>query len=225
MAKIGIVPMSAKPYHAGHDGLVRLAAKENDEVHLYVSTSDRDEVSGKAMAQIWKDQIEPTLPGNVKVTYGGSPVGFSYKDIGEADKAGSQDTFLIYSDPEDASTNFPDANLQKYAPNMFASGRIKTRPVERTSTVDVSGTKMRGFLASGDKKSFLKYLPPGLDGEAVWQTLTTMKPEPKDKGKKGTEKPAAAKAAATKAPAKKGAKKPVRGEALLRGFVRTVLGG
>lgn len=208
MAKIGIVPMSAKPYHAGHDGLVRLAAKENDEVHLYVSTSDRDEVSGAAMAQIWKDQIEPTLPGNVRVEYGGSPVLKAFQDIGKASEANSKDTYLVYSDPEDAAANFSDDKLQKYAANLFAAGRVKTRPVERTSTVDVSGTKMRGFLASGDKKSFLKYLPKGIDGNAVWDTLLSMKPEPKVKGGK---KPAA--------------KKAVKGEALLRGFIRGVLRG
>lgn len=209
--KIGIVPLSAKPFHAGHDGLVRLAAEENDEVHLYVSTSDRGEVSGKAMAQIWRDQIEHTLPGNVKVTYGGSPIGYSYKEIGEADETGSQDTFLIYSDTEDASTNFSDTNLKKYAPNMFASGRVMTRPVERTSTVDVSGTKMRGFLAGGDKKSFLKYLPRGLDGNKVWDTLLSMKPDGTAKGKK----------AANKTPVKKS----VKGEALLRSYIRNVLCG
>ncbi len=204
--KIGIVPISAKPFHLGHDMLVRLAAKENDEVHLYVSTSDRDEVSGAAMAEIWKDQIEPSLPNNVKVTYGGSPVGNVYNDIGEADKAGSQNTYQIYSDPEDAATNFPEANLKKYAPNMFLARRVKTRPVERTSTVNISGTKMRSFLTTGDQKSFLKYMPKGLDGNAIWDTLLAMKPQPKVK--------------ATKKPV---AKKPVKGEALLRGFVRGVL--
>ena len=224
MAKIGIVPMSAKPYHAGHDGLVRLAAKENDEVHLYVSTSDRDEVSGAAMAQIWKDQIEPTLPGNVKVEYGGSPVFKTFQDIGKASEAGSKDTYLIYSDPEDAAANFPDASLQKYAPNLFKAGLVKTRPVERTSTVNVSGTKMRGFLASGDKASFMKFLPPGLDGDQVWDTLQAAKPAPK--AAKTPKKPAEKAAPAAKAaPGKKPAKKSVKGEALLRSYVRTVLRG
>ena len=41
MKTIGLVPMSAKPYHTGHDGLVRIAASENDEVLLFVSISDR----------------------------------------------------------------------------------------------------------------------------------------------------------------------------------------
>lgn len=208
MAKIGIVPMSAKPYHAGHDGLVRLAVRENDEVHLFVSTTTRDSVSGEAMAKIWKDQIEPTLPGNVRVTYGGSPVANAWKDMGEADKAGTRDTYRVYSDPEDAATNFPDTSFIKYTPNLFADGRVMRRPVERSSTVDVSGTKMRGFLDSGDKGSFLRYMPPDIDGNKVWDTLQAMRPGPKAPGPK-------------KPPAKK---RPV-GESLLRTFVRMLLRG
>lgn len=213
--KIGIVPMSGKPYHAGHDGLVRLAARENDEVHLYVSTSDRDEVSGEAMAKVWRDQIEPTLPGNVQVTYGGSPVLNAFKDLGQASERNSHDTYRLYSDPEDVAANFPDDRLAKYAPNLFNAGRVGRRPVERTSTVDVSGTKMRGFMTSGDKESFMRYLPKGLDGEAVWDTLRSMRPQPKVK-------PPPKKAKEPKQPAKKG-KKPVKGEALLRRYVRSVL--
>ena len=39
--RIGLVPMAAKPYHAGHHALVTAAAKENDKVLLYISLSDR----------------------------------------------------------------------------------------------------------------------------------------------------------------------------------------
>ena len=39
--KIGLVPMAAKPYHAGHHELVKMAALQNDKVFVYVSTSDR----------------------------------------------------------------------------------------------------------------------------------------------------------------------------------------
>lgn len=189
--------MSAKPYHAGHDGLVSLASKENDEVHLYVSLSDRDEVSGDAMKKIWQEHIQPSLPANVNVVYGNSPVRLSYEDIGNADKNSSNDTFLIYSDPTDAATNFSDNSLQKYAPNLFKSGRVKTRPVKRTSTINISGTKMRGFIANNDKVSFLKYMPKKIDGNAIWNILLSMKPE------------------------KKKAKR--KNEALLRSFIRNVL--
>lgn len=201
MAKIGIVPMSGKPYHAGHDGLVRLAASENDKVHVFVSLSDRDEVSGKAMEKIWKEQIEPSLPSNVDVTYGGSPVGNAFKVMGDANEAGSRDTYVVYSDPDDAG-RFDDKTLARYASNL----KVVRRPVERTSTVNISGTKMRAFLAAGDKKSFIKYLPKGIDGNAVWHTLETMKPGP--------------------APVKsKAKKKPVKAEGLLRSFIRSVLNG
>lgn len=187
--KVGIVPMSAKPYHAGHDGLVRIAARENDVVHLYVSTSDRDAVSGQAMLAIWKDQIEPSLPKNVEVEYGGSPVGKAYKELGDADAAGSKDEFVLYSDVTDAATNFAPAALAKYAPNLHAGGRITVRGVERSSTVDVSGTKMRQFIADGDKDSFLRYMPKAIDGVKVWNTLVSMKPEVKKTVKRAAKSP------------------------------------
>jgi len=171
MAKIGLIAMSAKPYHAGHDGLVRLAASENDEVHLYVSTTDRDNVSGAAMARVWAEIIEPTLPPNVKVTYGGSPVGNIWKELGEANESKSDDVFQIYSDPDDIVTNFPNVRIAKYAGDLLNRGKVIQRPVQRTETVDVSGTELRGYLAANDKRSFLKKLPKGVDGEAYWAAM------------------------------------------------------
>jgi citrate lyase synthetase len=214
MANIGLVPMAAKPYHAGHDGLVRIAAQENDEVLLFVSLSDRDEVSGEAMGQIWKTMIEPTLPTNVKVAYGGSPVGNVYKVLGDADKEQSEDVFSVYSDPTDIQENYK--TLDKYAGNLMAKGQVKLRPVERTSTVDVSGTKMRQLLAQGDKKAFISMLPKGIDGGKVWDLLTTMKPQPKKKAAGSAKKPAATKPGP--------APKKTRAEGLLRRYVRLLLG-
>ncbi len=207
MAKIGLVPMSAKPYHAGHDGLVRIAAKENDEVHLYVSTSDRDEVSGAAMERIWKECIEPTLPGNVRTIYGGSPVGNVIKEVGDANEKGSTDTFSVYSDPEDIKKF---SVLSKYAGNLMAQHQIILRGIERSSTVDVSGTQMRQWLVAGDKASFVAHLPRALDGERVWNILTTMKPEPKKAKAAGAKKTPAA--------------KEVKAEGMLRSLVRLHVG-
>tara|TARA_B100000700_G_scaffold222517_1_gene245253 strand:- start:790 stop:1539 length:750 start_codon:yes stop_codon:yes gene_type:complete len=39
--KIGLVPMSAKPYHIGHHKLIDIAAKENDVTFVFVSFSSR----------------------------------------------------------------------------------------------------------------------------------------------------------------------------------------
>jgi hypothetical protein len=216
MATIGLIAMSAKPFHAGHDGLVRWAAKENDEVHLYVSLSDRMRpgelpILGSDMEQIWKRFIEPSLPGNVRVTYGGSPVRNVYEDIGEANEAGdTEDIFTIYADPEDLAQNFPEKSLDKYAGNLFHNGQIILKPIERTQTVNVSGTKMRQFLSTGDKKGFIANLPKEIDREAVWNILSAPK-APAAPAKK----PAAKKLTSTK----------VRGEALIRDFVSRYLKG
>ena len=74
---IGIVPVSAKPYHVGHHALVTRASDENDKVFLFVSTSDRKRkgevpILGADMEKVWQEEIEKILPGNVTVTYGGS---------------------------------------------------------------------------------------------------------------------------------------------------------
>lgn len=200
MITIGLVPMASRPYHAGHDALIRIASEENNRVIVYVSTTDRENVSGEAMTKVWKNMIEPTLPSNVEIVYGGSPVGNAFKVMGDADQAGSVDTYTIYSDTEDA--NRFDA-LHKYAGNMVANGQIKLRAVERPSTVNVSGTQMRQWLASGDQSNFIAHLPRGIDGEAVWSLLKSSTP--------------------TKQIPKKNKKTPAS-EGLVREFVRLQLG-
>ena len=76
--KIGLVPMSAKPYHRGHHYLVTSAAAQNDKVMLFVSISDRCRkgeipIYGSDMEDIFCNRIETVLPQNVQVEYGGSP--------------------------------------------------------------------------------------------------------------------------------------------------------
>lgn len=189
--RIGLVPLSGKPVHAGHVGLIKIASRENDHVLLFVSLSDRKRpgevtILGSDMEKIWKGHIEPTLPGNVSITYtsGGSPVRYVYETIGKANEEGSEDTYVIYSDPVDIEHNYPERNLEKYAGDLYAKGRIILEPIQRTETVDVSGTKMRAWLASGDKESFVSHLPPGIDGDAVWDTLSKPATQPTPKARR-----------------------------------------
>lgn len=176
MNNVGLIAGSYKPYHAGHDGLVRWAARENDEVHLFVSLSDRKRpgevpILGADMEKIWKSYIEPTLPKNVTVHYGGSPVRNLYDMLAKASESRSEDTYTIYSDPTDLAQNYPETNLLKYVGNLYNSGQIILKPIERVSTVNVSGTKMRQYIETGDKKSFISNLPKSIDGNAVWDVL------------------------------------------------------
>lgn len=168
--RIGLIPMSAKPYHAGHHGLVLLASKENDEVHLYVSLNNRDIISGQAMATIWREQIESILPDNVFVTYviGKSPVKSVYDELAGANINKSHDIYNVYSDNIDVK-NFD--TLGKYAGEMLERNQIKMRPVERTSTVNISGTQMRAWILLRNKEKFVANLPNNVDGDMIWNTL------------------------------------------------------
>lgn len=168
--------MSAKPYTAGHDGLIRIASKECDVVHVYVSLSDRKKpnefpIYGSDMEKIWKIYIENSLPSNVEVIYGGSPIRKIYEEMGFASENNSQDTYVIYSDPTDLSQNFPIKSIDKYAKNLYDNNLIILRPVDRSETLEISGTKMRSYLKTGNQSEFISGLPKGLDGPEVWSIL------------------------------------------------------
>jgi len=176
--KIALVPMAAKPYHAGHDGLVRIAASENDLVKLFVSTSDRKRpgeipILGADMLRIWTEYLEPSLPGNVEVEYVNVPVSGVYSALENAESKKSKDEFFIYSDSEDI-LKYREANLKKSAPRLFNAKKINLKGVDRTQTVPVSGTKMRQLLSTGNVKKFISLLPPAVQqhGQEIYDILS-----------------------------------------------------
>ena len=181
---VGLIAMAAKPAHSGHFGLITGAAKQNDHVIVYVSTSDRKRkgqipISGADMEHIWRTHLEGIMPGNVEVEYGGSPVFKIYDQLGtenERFEAGDEDVavYTVYSDPEDLAKNFPEKSRQKYLPTLWEEGYVKFQEITRASTVDVSGTKMREMLANGDAEQFKKFLPDPLSDDAraeIWEIL------------------------------------------------------
>ena len=182
--RIGLIAMSAKPYHAGHHALVESAAAENDEVRVFVSLSDRKRpgempIMGSDMRMVWSKYIEPALPGNVRVEYdGGTPVQRVYSELELAEKDGSADVFTVYADPVDTSRNFPEKNRQRYFPEIYARGQVIFAAEENPAmftrgegTPDVSGTKMRAALATGDFETFQRGMPAGVDAMAVFNAL------------------------------------------------------
>jgi len=179
MTRYGLIAMSAKPFHAGHDGLIRLASNENDIVKLFVSISDRKRkgeqmVSGETMSDIWREFIEPSLPSNIHVSYGGSPIRKTYEFLGAENEAGSDDVYVIYSDPEDLTNNFPEKSLEKYMGDLYARGKIILEPIQRSETTDITGTQMRAWLSSGDMDSFISNLPASIRdrGAEIFDLLT-----------------------------------------------------
>lgn len=177
--KIGIIAMSAKPVTSGHVGLIKIAARECDEVQLFVSLNDRNrknevQVKGSDMEWIW-GMLKPALPKNVVVNFvkGSTPVTHAYAFLGKANEKDSDDEHIIYSDKNDIVKNFSNDALEKYLNKLVQRGKLALEPVSRSETVDVSGTMMRKWLATGDKENFVDHLPDALKdrGEEIWNTM------------------------------------------------------
>jgi cytidyltransferase-like protein len=170
--RIGLIPGSFKPYHAGHDALVRLASSENDEVLVFASTADRPRkgelsIQGDKMRIVMEKFVKPSLRllGNVEVIYADppvTPVTMVFNTLNRAEKNYSYDVHTIYSDSEDIS-RFTPVNLRKQAPKLFDSGQIIRMGIKRGSkTPNVSGTDMRRFIALNDVEMFSRMLPKSI---------------------------------------------------------------
>lgn len=182
--RIGLIPVSGKPYHAGHHYLVEKASKENKEVILFVSTSSRKRpgefpILGQDMTRVWREELEKIMPSNVRVEYGGSPVRKVYDTIGDACKdPGVNETYVVYSDPADTAQNYPQNNRDRYMQPLCDIGQVvfaaeeDPRAFTRGSgSPNVSGTKMREALQSGDFDTFAAGMPKSVNAKNVWSIL------------------------------------------------------
>lgn len=165
--KIGLIPGSFKPFHRGHDDLVRLAAEENDLVYVYYSLSSRGDISGKSMKIIMDMFVKPSYANsNVTFLNVSVPVTAIYNELQSAEKDKSKDIYTIYSDTDDIE-KYKLSTLQKIAPNLLANEQIIKRGVERgIETTSVSGTKMREYLIANDVENFAEMLPVSIQQHA-----------------------------------------------------------
>lgn len=169
----GFIAISAKPVHAGHMGLIDIASRENDLVKVFVSLKTRARpgeipIFQEDMTKIWNLYLIPVMPKNVEIEFVNVPVSAVFEDIIAASESMSKDVYRIYSDPEDLASRFSPENFKKYAPNV----KIIPRPIKRTETVNVSGTKMRAAIASGDFNAFVSGMPKNIDVKAIWKILS-----------------------------------------------------
>ena len=161
---IGLVPMSAKPFHEGHMALIRKAADECKQVIILVSTSDRARkgeitIYGEDMKMIWENILTRYLPQNCICEYGGSPIRKVYEKLDEG--LSDQNTYAIYTGEEDQNRF-----QKKYYIDMI--DRVFIRSLARgEDTKAISGTLMRSYLsnASEDKFLFLDGLPSEISDE------------------------------------------------------------
>lgn len=161
-----------KPVHAGHWKLIVSAASECDEVLLYVSMSDRENVTHVMMSHIWEKYLLKRLPLNVKLIFCKNPVRAIFESIGEIDKSQQHDvTCVIYTDDADALERYSDSVMQKYFKKLKLSGRVNVKSFNRDKFADYSSTAMRHALLLGDKVLFVAMLPECIDDEQESERL------------------------------------------------------
>ncbi len=181
--QVGLVPISAKPYHRGHHVLVERAAQENDAVVVFVSVSDRRRrnefpVMGEAMREVWNEELEPIMPSNVRIEYGGSPVRKVYELIEVACADGTTSIFTIYSDVIDTAANYDSSSRVKYMSPLCEEGQVifaaEVDPDAFTrglGTPDVRGEDVRSALAEGNFDVFAAAMPHNVNARAIFDTL------------------------------------------------------
>ena len=163
---IGLVPMSAKPFHEGHMFLIRKAIDECKKVIVYVSITNRSRegeitIFGEDMKHIWENILQSSikeahLGADIEFEYGGSPVSKVYKKLEEGILPENIDkTYAIYTGEEDKG---------RYSSKFYIDiiDRVYVRPIIRgKDTPSISGKLMRSYLsnASEDKFLFLDSLP------------------------------------------------------------------
>ena len=182
--RIGLVPMAAKPYHAGHHALVTAASSQSDKVLVFVSLSNRERkgefpIYGADMEKIWRQELASIMPPNVDIIYVSSPVRSVWETLEKADSTNDPNTYVIYSDPVDTAQNYPDASLAKYCNDLRSSGQCILAAEEHPGaltrgdgTPNVSGTKVRAMLKDGDVDGFAETMPPGVDAHRIFSILT-----------------------------------------------------
>ena len=182
-SKIGVIPMAAKPFQAGHDSLIRRAVDDrNDSVIVFVSTGGREEIKSDDMITLWRDYFLPGIREEygekVIVRFTDAPTREAMliaKDLANRNKG---TIVRLYGGVDDTGADDAkekvEAVIQK---NPELKGKIIPVSVPRALTAGVSGTAMRKYLSDGDQKSFMSNLPQWLDVEArrgVWREMTNI---------------------------------------------------
>jgi len=189
---IGLVPMSAKPFHAGHLCLIEKASKDNDFVKVFASLTDRVKpkqypVYGTQMQKIWEEHLMKLMPSNVDVDLleeSVQPVKLVYETLGNADEANSQHTYQVYSDAVDTPVNYPEHYRQKYFPTIYNNDQVRFPAIENPEHFtrgcgmpDISATKVRKALQDKNFQEFAEYMPPGMDVKIIWNILLGIEEE------------------------------------------------
>ena len=164
---IGIFVVAGKPVHEGHWQMIGRAARECDEALIITSTSGRDELPPGVMIDAWKAVLEPQFhrdyPNATLIITPDSPLQLSIDKMRQLKDVVNK--FVFYSDDVDARGKYAIDKLTDMLRDPTAAQKLQSMPVPRSETIQISGTKMREFLAADDRASFDRFVPQTLDSD------------------------------------------------------------
>lgn len=181
--KVAVIPMAAKPFHAGHDSLIRRAVDDgNDSVIVFVSTGGRDEITAEDMIPLWRDYYIPGISrqygDKVTIRFSDAPMREALLVAKDLIGRGKKTTVRLYGGVDAAGENEAQQRVDAIlAKNPEMKDRILPVAVERSDTGGVSGTAMRGYISSGDSELFMKNLPGWLsekDRLGIWRAMSNI---------------------------------------------------
>lgn len=176
--RIALFPGKFKPPHRGHLEYVNKIAQRSDvdEVIILISPVDYPEVSNRQSLDIWNEYLENAAPNiTAKIADYRSPVQAVYEFVADNKNVKEGDTvLLIKSSKDEGDTRFDRAQsyAERHNPGVNVED-IEEDPIESRSGVVYSARDMRRAIATGDRDMFISYLPPNVNADVIWDTLTT----------------------------------------------------
>lgn len=173
--KVGFYIGSFKPMHGGHFQAAVNAASQVDKLYLISHTGERGVVTPEKTKAYWQQFIRKALPSNVEVILLDKgnvfKVPFEVLVSANEEQDASQEFYIFRGNEEgDRYPINPKVVNSKW---KFLADNDLVHFVDTITTKDrISGTKMRNYIESGDKESFLKSLPKPFQnneqGEQIW---------------------------------------------------------
>ena len=176
--RIALFPGKFKPPHRGHFDYVNKIAKrpDVDEVVVLISPVDYPEVSNAQALKIWDEYLENGESNiTAKIADYRSPVQAVYEFVADPATAKDGDTILLVKSSKDVGdTRFDRAQsyAERHNPGVNVEDIVED-PVQSRTGVVYSARDMRKAIADGDKETFVSYIPPNADADAIWAALTT----------------------------------------------------
>tara|TARA_B100001250_G_scaffold154773_1_gene132968 strand:+ start:864 stop:1409 length:546 start_codon:yes stop_codon:yes gene_type:complete len=154
---IGLVPGAMKPFHKGHHFLIKEAVKDCDEVIVYTTTKNRDNIYGQRMKLAWTSLIHPNLPSSVSIEFVSSPIGSVFEYL--YDGTSKDRIYRIYGGTEDIHRFSKRIMIQRFPDLQVTNVAEDTPEIFTRDQTPAKGEWVRNAIRTKDIQRFKEYLP------------------------------------------------------------------